>query len=128
MSEGPLPRCRVLLVEDEAIVCMVLEDMLADLGCEVVGTAARLDEALSLARTESFDAAVLDVNLDGKKSYPVADVLLERGTPFLFSTGYDKLQNGYDGLPRLQKPFRLKELASTLAAVLRGGRPSVPGR
>lgn len=119
MTERNLIGCRVLLVEDEAVVCMVLEDMLIDLGCDVVGTAARLDKALSLARSGKFDAAVLDVNLNGEKSYPVAAVLMERGVPFLFSTGYDGLQSGYESLPRLQKPFRQKELAITLRAVLR---------
>jgi DNA-binding response OmpR family regulator len=115
---NPLSGCRILLIEDEAMVCMLLEDMLTTLGCEVVGPAAGLREALSLARTTQFDAAVLDVNLNGEKSYPVADLLMERGVPFLFSTGYDSLQSGYDGLPRLQKPFKQKDLATSLANVL----------
>lgn len=122
MLEEALSGCRVLLVEDEAMVFMILESMLIDLGCEIVGTAARLDQALLLAENGDFDAAVLDVNLDGEKTYPVADVLLKRGTPFVFSTGYDNLENGYNNLPRLQKPFKVKELEMKLAAVLDGTR------
>jgi DNA-binding response OmpR family regulator len=69
---------------------------------------------------ETFDAAVLDLNLDGQPSYPVADALAARGVPFLFSTGYDRLQGEYNSLPRLQKPFAPRELAVALAAVLAG--------
>lgn len=65
MTGGRLSGRRILLVEDEAVIAMLLEDMLIALGCEVVGVAARLDEALCLIRSESFDAAVLDVNLGG---------------------------------------------------------------
>ena len=118
MPERSLSCCRVLLVEDE--FCMALEEMLVDLGCEAAATAGRLDEALSLARTGNFDATVLDVNLDGEKTYPVADVLMVRGVPFLFSTGHDALPTGYDLRPRLQKPFRQADLGGTLAAALKG--------
>lgn len=78
---------RVLLVEDESLVAMLAEDMLLDLGCEVV-VAMRLDKAVDHVRTGNFDLAVLDVNLGDARSYPVADLLLERCTPFLFATGY----------------------------------------
>ncbi|WP_244476591.1 MULTISPECIES: response regulator [unclassified Methylobacterium] len=98
---------RVLLVEDESLVAMLAEDMLMDLGCEVV-LAMRLDKALALARTETFDAAVLDVNLGEARSYPIADVLFERSLPFLFATGYGTqgLERAYQSVPVLQKPYQ----------------------
>jgi CheY-like chemotaxis protein len=96
---------RVLLVEDEVLVAWALEDMLTALECAVVGPVARVNEALALIDAEMVDAAVLDVNLDGQKSYPVADALAARGVPFVFATAYDKgsLQKGYLHFPMLQK-------------------------
>ena len=81
---------RALLVEDEPIVAWLLKDMLVDLGCSVVGPAADVNQALAMIDAESIDVAVLDVNLRGQMSYPIADVLVARGVPFVFSTGYDK--------------------------------------
>ena len=79
----------------------LLKDMLTDLGCCVVGPAARVGEALDIVGVEPLDAAILDLNLNGEKSYPVADALMSRGVPFLFSTGYEteSLPNGYQSLP-----------------------------
>jgi CheY-like chemotaxis protein len=111
---------RVLVVEDEAIVSMMIEDYLEDFGCNVVGTAARINEAMDMARTLDLDVAVLDVNLAGTLSYPVADILRSRGIPFLFSTGY-----GAAGLPEhlkdalvLSKPYAPEALAIALLSVL----------
>lgn len=103
---------RVLVVEDEVIVGMLLEDMLAELGCEVVAISTHLDEALGLARRLDIDFALLDINLDGHQSFPVADLLRERGVPFLFATGYGAkiLQPPYSDTPTLQKPFQLEDL------------------
>lgn len=99
---------RILVVEDEPIVAMMLEDMLADMGCVVVGPAARVAEAVALAEAEAIDAAILDVNIKGGCSYPVADRLRLRGIPYLFATGY-----GLEGraaehaeVPVLQKPYQ----------------------
>jgi len=86
---------RILVVEDEMMVLMVTEDMLGDLGCESVAAAANVDQALALIEAQGFDAAMLDVNLNGSKSYPVADALAARGVPFAFSTGYS--DHGKDG-------------------------------
>ncbi len=110
---------RVLLVEDESLVAMLAEDILLDLGCEVV-VAMRLDKALALARTEAFDLAVLDVNLGEARSYPVADLLFERCTPFLFATGYGKkgLEAAYQGVPVLQKPYHAALLEHLLVHLL----------
>ncbi len=115
----PLAGRRVLLVEDESLVAMLAEDMLLDLGCEVV-VAMRLDRALAHARSEAFDLAVLDVNLGDARSYPVADLLLARGTPFLFATGYGQhgLDAAYQAVPVLQKPYQAAPLEHVLLRLL----------
>src|SRR3954452_18857806 len=120
MTDCPLSGRRVLVVEDEMIVAWLLQDMLADLGCAVVGPAARVTQALAMIDAEAIDAAVLDVNLNGQKSYPVADALAARGVPFVFSTGYvtESLPNEYQSLRLLQKPFKRSELGDTLAQLL----------
>ena len=107
---------RVLVVEDEMMVSMLIEDMLSDLGCQVVGPASRLDEALELARIGGIDCAVLDVNLGGQPIFPVADLLRERGAPFAFATGYGDagLREVDRGTPVLQKPFRESDLARVI--------------
>jgi CheY-like chemotaxis protein len=117
---SPFSGRRVLLVEDETIVAWLLEDMLADLGCAVVGPAASVGQALAMIDTEAIDVAMLDVNLNGQMSYPVADALDARGVPFVFSTGYqkDRLLERYRTVPALQKPFRLSELKDMLARLL----------
>jgi CheY-like chemotaxis protein len=112
-------RLRVLLVEDEMLVAMNIEDMLLDLGHEVAGLAGRLLPALALARETEFDAAMLDVNLAGETSFAVADILIERGIPFLFATGYglQGIEENYRGHPVLQKPFRTADLGAALMAL-----------
>lgn len=111
---------KVLIVEDEGLVALMIEDMLQDLGCEVVASVAGLKEACSLAATAELDLAVLDMNLRGERSFPVAEILREREVPFMFSTGY-----GTDGLPAefsgslvLSKPFSAKALQETLLYAL----------
>jgi CheY-like chemotaxis protein len=84
-------RKRVLVVEDEMTIALLIEDMLTDLGHEVVGLAMRLPQAMELAATAIVDLAILDVNLDGRMSFPVADLLSARGVPFVFATGYGSL-------------------------------------
>ena len=112
-------RLRILIVEDEMLVAMNIEDMLLDLGHEVAGLASRLEPALSLAREGQFDVAMLDVNLAGQQSFPVADILIERGIPFLFATGYGikGVAETYRSHPVLQKPFRARDLGEALAKV-----------
>jgi len=107
---------RVLVVEDEMMVSMLIEDMLTDLGCTVVGPASRLDEAIALANENGLDCAVLDVNLGGQPIFPLADLLRERGRPFAFATGYGDagLRDVDRGSPVLQKPFREGDLARVL--------------
>jgi CheY-like chemotaxis protein len=124
---SPFSGRRVLLVEDEMIVACLLEDMLADLGCTVVGPAASVDQALAMIDAEAIDVAVLDVNLNGQMSYPVADALAARGVPFAFSTGYhkDRLLENYRNVPALQKPFHLSELTDMLTKLLTPKESSV---
>src|ERR1700712_5569477 len=115
-DHAQLAGLRVLVVEDEMMVSMLIEDMLSDLGCHVVGPAARLDEAMELARTTELDCAVLDVNLGGQPIFPLADLLRELGRPFAFATGYGDagLRDVDKGTPVLQKPFREGDLARVL--------------
>ena len=112
-------RLRILIVEDEMLVAMNVEDMLLELGHEVAGLASRLGPALALARDGRFDAAMLDVNLAGETSFPVADILIDRGIPFLFATGYGRpgIEERYRDFPMLQKPFRMAELGAALAGL-----------
>ena len=107
---------RVLVVEDEMMVSMLIEDMLEDLGCKVVGPASRLEEAIELANTVELDCAVLDVNLGGQPIFPLADILRAKGVPFAFATGYGDagLREADRGSPVLQKPFREGDLARVL--------------
>jgi CheY-like chemotaxis protein len=110
-------RRRVLVVEDEILIGMLLEDMLGDLGYAIAATASRVEEAAALARDGEFDAAILDVNLNGQDVYPVADILAARGIPFVFATGYGErgLPSAYQHRPTLQKPFQQETLARHLA-------------
>jgi len=111
---------RVLVVEDEMLVSMLVEDMLSDLGCSVVGPAAELDQAMDLAKTADIDLALLDVNLGGKPIFPVADALKARGVPFAFASGYGEagLSEEHRGAAVLQKPFREADLAKALRGLV----------
>ena len=116
MKTEPDRKCRVLLVEDEALIAMLMEDMLAEFGCEVVATAGRLEEAIAVAGREQFDLAFVDVNLGGVPVWPLADVLRARGIPFAFVTGYGAAGavGAQAGEPVLQKPFQLQQLEAVL--------------
>lgn len=103
---------RVLVVEDEPLIALALEDVLEDLGCEVVGPAHTLDEAAGLGRAAPLDGAILDVNLGRDKVFPVADILSKRSIPFVFTTGYGDagLRPCDRGRPVLQKPYKAEHL------------------
>lgn len=102
----PLSGRRVLLVEDEALVAMLLETILEDMGCVPVGPAATVEDGLAMAG-EAIDAALLDVNVAGRQVFPIAEALKARGVPFVFSTGYGEggLPDEWRGHPTVQKPF-----------------------
>lgn len=103
---------RILLVEDEMLVAMLIEDILVDAGHVVVGPLAHVDRALEAARLETVDLAILDVNVHGGPVYPVAEVLSARGIPFAFASGYGVcgLSKEWQDRPTLQKPFRREDL------------------
>jgi CheY-like chemotaxis protein len=118
---------RALLVEDESIIAMLVEDMLDDLGYEVVGPAGEVGRAVELAEREALDVAVLDIDLNGEAAWPVADALAARGVPFVIMTGYDdiELRPPHANRPKLHKPFRFREFAAALAEARQdGGRSS----
>jgi CheY-like chemotaxis protein len=112
-----------LLVEDEALIRMMLADMLEELGHRVTAEAGSLAEALSLARDAAFDIAILDINLAGSVSVPAAEVIAERGIPFLFASGYSEagVPRALGDRPMLRKPFQLKELQGAIRALLGAG-------
>lgn len=112
---------RVLIVEDNVLLAMHLEDLLTALGHEVVGQAAHIDMAMEMARHSDIDFAVLDINVAGTKSFPVADILRQRGIPFAFATAYgaEGLMDGYRDSPALQKPYGQDDLERTIAQAVR---------
>lgn len=111
---------RVLLVEDEPIVAMCLEDMVSGLGCEIVGPAAGLDEGLAMAEREELDGAILDINLEGRRSYPIAQMLLRRGVPFAFASGYGSIDEATGIVaPLIPKPYSEEQIAAALDEMLR---------
>lgn len=116
---APAGGFRVLVIEDEAMVAMLLEAMLEDLGHTVAGSAAKVDDAMRLIAEAQADAAILDVNLHGKETYPLAEALKARGIPFVFATGYDSsgLREEWRGTKVLQKPFQVKELNEAVSSM-----------
>jgi CheY-like chemotaxis protein len=111
---------RVLIVEDEAIIAMTAEDMIEEMGGTVAATATTFGEALAAAERGAFDVALLDINLNGIDSLPVAALLRALGRPFVFTTGYGAAGSGeeYADAPLVTKPYRLHELAAAIGAAL----------
>lgn len=103
---------RVFVVEDEELVLMMIETMLEELGCIVTGSAKSVPVALSAVETVPFDLALLDVNLEGVKVFPVAEAIAEKGLPFIISSGYGRegVPDALRHVPIIPKPFRLEEL------------------
>jgi len=119
-SSPSLQGKRILVVEDEALLSMMLEDLLTDLGCDIVGPAARLKKANELASSAPCDGALLDLNLGGEVTYGVARILDDRGIPFAFVTGYDPswISEPYRARPMIPKPIRPETLKEVLDAML----------
>jgi CheY-like chemotaxis protein len=111
--------CRVMVVEDEALIAFEIESVLEALGCEVVGPVSAVETALQLARESILDAAILDVTVRGGKIYPVAEHLVARDIPFVLASGYGDwaLPDILQDRPRLTKPFTASELEEQLAAL-----------
>ena len=119
-TDQPLKGLRVAVVEDETLVAILLEDMLMELGCQVLWTAHRVGRALDLVAHSEPEAAVLDVNIAGDEVYPVAQALAERNIPFIFATGYGTrgLDEAWRGRPIVQKPFQVEHLSHGLLTAL----------
>ncbi len=122
--------CRILVVEDEAIVAMMLEEMLSDLGCVVVGPAMTVREALAIVEAQSLDLAILDVNVSREPVYPVAELLHTRNVPVIFSTGYgaEEQRSRYSQFRNstiLPKPYDSDDLERVLRKVLGEQKPVV---
>lgn len=117
MTEGMRPALRVLLVEDEALIAMMAEDMIDSIGHSVVRTATTLNEALAACADGDFEVALLDVNLNGDTSMAVATALKARGCPFAFTTGYGAggVDPAHSDCPVLTKPYALAELETIFA-------------
>ena len=113
------PGLRVLIVEDEFMIAMAVEAVVIDAGGVVVDIAATLDQALAIAQSADFDAALLDINLNGDTSFPVADVLRERGIPYAFVTGYGRqmVPHQFSDAPVLTKPYARGDLIRILSDI-----------
>jgi CheY-like chemotaxis protein len=122
LSRLELSNRKVLVVEDEMMIAMLIEDMLDEFGCKLVGPATSVPRALDLIDKENVEIAVLDLNLDGQDTYAIADVLQQKNVPFIFATGYGSrgLRQGYQNRPVLQKPFQARDLENALAEALAG--------
>jgi CheY-like chemotaxis protein len=111
----------IMIVEDEMLVAMELESLVADYGCDVIGPVPTAQRALALLEEQEPDAAILDVNLNGTTAAPVAAALSERGVPFLLATGYREaqaLRPEFQGVPRVDKPVRHEYLVCALVRLL----------
>ena len=109
---------RILIVEDEPLIAMMLEDFLEMLGKELVGCCDTVQSALATIEDEHPDAAILDINLSGgEKSWPVADALAAKGIPFVLSSGGEEVADGHADRPRLAKPYTMDGVEKALAAL-----------
>jgi DNA-binding response OmpR family regulator len=107
--------CRVLVLEDEALIAMQVEDALSAVGCLVVGPATRIPEAFDLIYAAEIDAALLDINVAGERSFAVADILASKGIAFAFVTGFDAASTvpaRFQGAPVIAKPFETAKLTA----------------
>jgi CheY-like chemotaxis protein len=122
LSKRELSNRKVLVVEDEMMIAMLIEDMLDEFGCKLVGPATNVPRALELIGSEPIEVALLDLNLDGKDTYAIADALQRKNVPFIFATGYGTtgLRQEYGNRLVLQKPFQARDLETALAQALAG--------
>jgi CheY-like chemotaxis protein len=115
---------RLLLVEDEALIALMLEDMVEGIGCAVTGLAPRVALGVAMAETGHFDVAILDVNVAGENVEPVAERLAAKGVPFIFATGYGEagVPLRYRDRPVVAKPFRPDQLEAAIHKAVNVGR------
>lgn len=120
MNATRLSGLKALVVEDEASVAFLIEDMLQELGCEIVASVATLAKACRMAATGTFDFALLDVNLNGERAFPAAEILRSRNIPFVFSTGYGPvgLPAEFANRPVVTKPFSAEQLREQISIAL----------
>ena len=113
---------RILVVEDEALIAMLAEELLAELGCVVHAVAATIPKALALVEAGGFDLALLDVNVARERVFPVAEALAARGIPFAFASGYGEqgIADGFKTRPLVGKPYDGRQLEVALLAALNG--------
>jgi CheY-like chemotaxis protein len=112
-SKKPLAGYRILVAEDEALIALELEEILENLGCEVVGPLSRVDDVLEAAERGGFDGALLDINLRGRQIFEILPQLKTLGLNLIITSGYDDLSLfpvAFRGMPRIAKPFNEKEL------------------
>jgi len=123
MDDELLSGKRVLVIEDEMLVLMAIEDMLGDLGCTSIKAAGNVETALNLIAANMFDLATLDVNLNGTRSYAIAEALTNRHIPFAFATGYGEhgVEEGYGDRPVLEKPFSHFQFEKVVSGLLADG-------
>jgi PAS domain S-box-containing protein len=119
-ATGDLVGTRVLVVEDESLIAMHVEELLEQLGCEMLGVASSVRSALEMIATTDADLGLLDVNLGGERSYPVAEALQARGLPFVFMSGDRGVDERWRGHATIQKPFQLDQARSQMLRALRG--------
>jgi CheY-like chemotaxis protein len=122
---------RVLILEDEPLIAMMVQDWLDELGCETVGPAGSASDALALMGGVELDGAILDVSLGGHDSFAVAAALRERAVPFAFATGHgaDRIDAQFKDVPTLLKPYDFEKVRQVLATLLDGClAPSEPKR
>lgn len=123
MAERSLTNCKILVVEDEYMLASELALELEDAGAIVVGPVGSGEEAIELILSgQSVDGAIVDVNLRGEPAYPVADLLIERAVPFVFTTGYDasSLPTRFQDVARCDKPIHLSRVAAAIGRALHG--------
>ena len=121
MSDKSLCGHRILVVEDEIVILLLIEDILADVGCVSVSAAATAELAIGFIDKQAFDAAVLDINLKDGNSYPVADALQARSVPFVFTTGNTvrSIKEGYRDRAVLSKPYKPQQLIQMLLGLMK---------